>query len=285
MKVKKFLMVTLMAACGSVMGFADVLEVSAAPQPAQQRTRSTQRRSSRRPSRRTTNPVRGQVPPLASTTEGTDAEIISTADDDAANLPTRDGRTNPNQISPRNGRTNPNQASTPDAMGNPNSSIAPRAAVPTVDPDVMRAQLSNSLYQSEQRAQGYQQQLVDVQEKQDRVQARLDQIAVDIEPENIELALAGSGTARPELARERFRRQLENERTRLNAQLQTLSSSRTRLESVIATTDADIERLRARLGASQTTVTTDNPDTVPQNPITPENTVTPAPRDGVIPPR
>lgn len=283
MKVKKFLMATLMAVCGSVISVGDVLEVSAASQPAQQRT---QRRSSRRPSRRVTNPVRGQVPPLASTTESTDAEIISTTDDDAANLPTRDdGRTNPNQISPRNGRTNPNQTSTRDATGNRNSSSASRTAVPTVDADVMRAQLSNSLYQSEQRAQGYQQQLVEVQEKADNIQSRLDQIAIEIEPENIELAVAGSGSTRPELMRERYRRTLENEQTRLNAQLQTLSNSRTRLESVIATTDADIERLRARLGASEANVPTNNPDTAPQSPITPENSVTPAPRNPATPPR
>ncbi|MCP9494145.1 MAG: hypothetical protein MSG64_06790 [Pyrinomonadaceae bacterium MAG19_C2-C3] len=266
MKVKNFLMVTLMAACGSVISVADVLEVSAAAQPVQQRTQ-------RRPSRRVTNPVRGQVPPLASTTEGTDAEIISTADDDAANLPTRNAGTNRNQTS----------------TGNRNSSIVPRPAAPppapTVDPDVLRAQLSNSLYQSEQRAQGYQQQLVEVQEKQDNVQARLDQIAVEIEPENVELANAGSGSGRPELARERIRRRLENERTRLNAQLQTLSNSRTRLESVIASTDADIERLRARLGASETNVPTNTLNAAPQNPITPENTVTPAARDGIVPPQ
>lgn len=271
MRVKKLLMAMMMVSCGSVMSVADVLEVSAATQPVQQRTRSTNRR---RPSRRVTNPVRGQVPPRTSTTDGTDAEIVSTADDDAANLPTRNSAgTNRNQTSTRTGsRAN---STAPPAVASP----------PKVDSAVLRAQLSNSLYQSEQRAQGYQQQLVEVQEKADKVQTRLDQIAVDIEPENIELAIAGTGTSRPELVRERVRRTLENERTRLSAQLQTLTSSRTRLESVISSTDADIEKLRARLGSVEANATTNPPDGVPQNPITPENTVTPAPRDGVIPPR
>lgn len=122
-----------------------------------------------------------------------------------------------------------------------------------------------------------------MQEKEGNIQARLEQIAVDIEPENIELANAGSGSGRPELARERIRRRLENERTRLNAQLQTLITSRTRLESVIATTDADIERLRARINASEPNAAP-NTNTAPQNQITPENAVTPAPRDAVPPP-
>ena len=49
------------------------------------------------------------------------------------------------------------------------------------------------------------------------------------------------------MARDTRRRQLENEKGRLQAQLSILESSRVRLEQAIATADSEVDLLRARL--------------------------------------
>ncbi len=55
------------------------------------------------------------------------------------------------------------------------------------------------------------------------------------------------GTVHPEEARESRRRQLESERQRVQAQIAILETSRVRLEGAIATADAEVDLLRARL--------------------------------------
>ena len=62
---------------------------------------------------------------------------------------------------------------------------------------------------------------------------------------------AGFGTVRPEEVRETRRRQLENERSRVLAQIKILETSRTRLEAAITTADAEVDRLRRRLEARE----------------------------------
>jgi len=55
-----------------------------------------------------------------------------------------------------------------------------------------------------------------------------------IKPENIERSLAGVGSTRPEELREQRRRQLSIQRDGVLAQLQTIETSRTRLEAAVA---------------------------------------------------
>jgi hypothetical protein len=81
-------------------------------------------------------------------------------------------------------------------------------------------------------------QLSDVQKKEGEVQARLRQVEEDMRPENIEKVFALNGSTRPEELREQRRRQLETERTNLQAQLDRLSQSRARLETAVATAEA-----------------------------------------------
>ena len=81
-------------------------------------------------------------------------------------------------------------------------------------------------------------QLLDVQAKENDLQARARQLDEDLKPENIERALAGIGSTRPEELRESRRRQLNIERDGVRAQLKLVTTSRERLESTIRTAEA-----------------------------------------------
>ena len=90
-------------------------------------------------------------------------------------------------------------------------------------------------------------QLVDVQSKLADLGSRLDQVEYMLKPENIDKATQGYGSVRPEEVRESRKRQLENEKSRLQAQINILETSRTRLEQAITTADNEVDLLRARL--------------------------------------
>jgi hypothetical protein len=76
-------------------------------------------------------------------------------------------------------------------------------------------------------------QLIEVQAKEESLRARAQQLDEALKPENIERSLAGIGSTRPEELREARRRQLQAERDGIAAQLQTLETSRLRLEAAI----------------------------------------------------
>lgn len=103
------------------------------------------------------------------------------------------------------------------------------------------------LSNAEQRAENLHSQLRDLQEKEASVQARLEQVDYDMQPDNLNLRLATIGTLQPDKVRENLRLQLERERTRLSNQLNSLTASRQRLEATVADADAQVDRLRARL--------------------------------------
>lgn len=77
-------------------------------------------------------------------------------------------------------------------------------------------------------------QLLEVQAKEDALRIRLAQLDENIKPENIERSLAGIGSTKPEELRESRRRQLAIERDGVLAQLNTLATSRQRLETALA---------------------------------------------------
>lgn len=103
------------------------------------------------------------------------------------------------------------------------------------------------LTRAEQRAENLRMQQIDVESKLADLQARLEQTDWSMKPENIERLNAGYGSVRPEEARETRRRALEGERNRLLAQIKILETSRARLEQSVATADAEVDLLRARL--------------------------------------
>jgi len=103
------------------------------------------------------------------------------------------------------------------------------------------------LTRAEQRAEALRLQLIDVESKMADLHSKLDQVEYYLKPENIERATQGGGTVHPEDARDSRRRQLENERTRLQAQIKLYETSKARLEPSIAMADSEVDMLRAKL--------------------------------------
>lgn len=106
------------------------------------------------------------------------------------------------------------------------------------------------LTRAEQRAESLRAQQLDTESKLADAQSKLDQIEYQLRPENIERA-AGYGTVHPEEAREARRRQLESEKSRVLVQVKILETSRTRLETSVATADAEVDTLRQRIELQQ----------------------------------
>lgn len=103
------------------------------------------------------------------------------------------------------------------------------------------------LTRAEQRAEQVRSQLIDTQSKIADIEAKLEDVEYALKPENIDRVTQGMGTLRPEEVRESRRRQLENEKTRLQAQLKILENGKSRLEVSSANADAEVDSLRARL--------------------------------------
>jgi chromosome segregation ATPase len=106
------------------------------------------------------------------------------------------------------------------------------------------------LSRAEARSSALNTELRDVEAKTAELEARAEDIEFALKPENIERSTSGYGTTRPEELREQRRKQLENEKERVRKQLDQLAASRTRLEQAIATSDAEVDRLRKKLDAA-----------------------------------
>lgn len=106
------------------------------------------------------------------------------------------------------------------------------------------------LTRAEQRAEALRAQQVDVESKLADLSAKLDQVDYQLRPENIEQA-SGYGTTHPEEAREARRRQLENEKARLQSQVKILETSKERLEASLVTADAEVDSLRHKIELQQ----------------------------------
>jgi chromosome segregation ATPase len=122
------------------------------------------------------------------------------------------------------------------------------------------------LTRAEQRAEQLRSQLIDVQGKIADFESRLEQIEFALKPENIENSTAGYGSTRPEQARDARKKQLEGERSRVQAQLKLVENSKSRLEVAVANADSEVDLLRAKLqqrreamDAQQTTTETPKP--------------------------
>ena len=81
-------------------------------------------------------------------------------------------------------------------------------------------------------------QLLELEAQEAELRARAVQIDEDIKPENIQRSLAGVGSTKPEELREARRRQLETEKKIIEAQLVSLEQTKSRLQSDIATAEA-----------------------------------------------
>jgi hypothetical protein len=106
------------------------------------------------------------------------------------------------------------------------------------------------LTRAEQRAESLRSQQVDVESKLADLEAKLEQTEYQLRPENIQQA-SGYGTVHPEEARDARRRQLEGERSRLQAQIKILETSKDRLETALTTADAEVDSLRRKIELQQ----------------------------------
>jgi hypothetical protein len=98
---------------------------------------------------------------------------------------------------------------------------------------------------AQEKAASLRAQLSEVEAKQAELQTRLQTLEENLKPENIESSLAGVGSTKPEDLREQRRRQLEIERNGVQAKLNLLATSHTRLEQAIAQADAEAYRQSA----------------------------------------
>jgi chromosome segregation ATPase len=105
------------------------------------------------------------------------------------------------------------------------------------------------LSRAEQRASQLRTELREVQGKKGDLEAHLEQVEYELKPENIERAVAGYGTTRPEELRAQRQKQLENDRTRTRQQIDQLAASEGRIQQAIAASDVEIDRLQKKLEA------------------------------------
>ena len=89
-------------------------------------------------------------------------------------------------------------------------------------------------------------QLIDVKAREDDLKLRVQQLDENLKPENIERALAGVGSTRPEELREQRRRQLTIEKTRVVAQLEETAALRSRLETSLAAAEVEAYQQSAK---------------------------------------
>lgn len=97
-----------------------------------------------------------------------------------------------------------------------------------------------------ERVENLKLQLIDVKAREESTRLRSQQLDEALKPENIERALAGVGSTRPEELREQRRRQLTIEKTSVTAQLEELATQRLRLESAIASAESEAYQESAR---------------------------------------
>ena len=209
-----------------------------------------QSRKKKKRTRRTTTPVKRPVitnPTIAlpgSETSTSDPKIISTADQTTPDVETTT-ETQPKKPAKSTSSDSDNMQQTITTLSNQVNRLNDRLTAMQEDDRYLLDM--ERLTRAEQRSESLRAQLIDVQSKMADLQSKLEQVEYNLKPENIEQATQGYGSTRPEVARDTRRRQLENEKGRLQAQLNILESSRVRLESAIGTADSEVDLLRARL--------------------------------------
>lgn len=213
-----------------IVVFAIVLMTGLLVDSAAQKRKRTKRRTS---SPRITNPEIYQPSPADSNTNSSDSAAVSNANANANASPSEDPesmkrtiRTLSNQVDKLNDKLND--------MQNSQQSMV----------DLER------LSRAEQRSSQLRTELRDVESKKADLEAHLDQVENDLKPENIERAVAGYGTTRPEELRAQRQKQLENDRNRTRQQIDQLTASESRIQQAIATSDIEVDRLQKKLEAA-----------------------------------
>lgn len=206
--------------------------------------RRRKRRVRRAPRPVVTNPA--IAPPGSEQGAGTE-KIISTADENGSSVDANEEGTQPKKRVTRSGEANMQQ--TIDALSNQVNRLNDKLSqMQENDRSLIDME---RLTRAEQRAESIRSQMLDTESKLADLQARMDQVDYSLKPENIDRSIAGYGSVHPEEARESRRRQLENEKARLQAQINLLENSRTRLQASLSTAEAEVDLLRRRIDQKQ----------------------------------
>jgi hypothetical protein len=100
---------------------------------------------------------------------------------------------------------------------------------------------------AEKRAEKLRAKLLDLHMQEMYWQANLEELNYRLTPESMKQTLVFIGSPRPVDERlEALRARLENEKARVNRQLELLAANREKLEAAISRADAEVERLRQR---------------------------------------
>lgn len=200
----------------------------------------TTRRTKR--TKKTTKPVATPTP-LPRQTEAT---IISLADQDNDQNQTN---TTQNQTTQTQNTTQNTTQETP-SIANLNERITQLETKPKEDKDAKQKRLLMNLdilSRAEQRTETLRKQLFEMIEKQNTIQARLEQIAYDSRPDVIERYAATIGSLRPETVREARKNTLESEKRNLESFFTQISTARAMLEQNVEKADMMVEKLRLKL--------------------------------------
>jgi len=204
-------------------------------------------------SRRSTKPAAAKpvitnppvAPPDSKETPSSDVKIISTADPSAETTETQSTEAAKKAATPAQPGSEQDMQRTINKLSNQVDRLNDKLGTMQDDD---RYQLDmERLTRAEQRSEQLRSQLLDTETRTADIESRLEQIEYAIKPENIDRATQGYGSTRPEEAREARRRQLETDRMRLRAQLKILETSKARLETAVANSDAEVDLLRAKL--------------------------------------
>ena len=212
--------------------------VGVGAQKKKKRTRRTTRPAAPKPV--ITNPA--IAPPTATDANG-DVKIISTADQGTETDTTNQS---PNKkAKPTTEEPKEDIQQTITTLSNQVNKLTDRLTQMQEDD---RLQLDmERLTRAEQRAEQIRSQLIDTQSKIADLESRLEQVEYALKPENIEKTTQGMGTVHPEEARESRKRQLEGEKSRIQAQLKILETSKNRLEVSVANADSEVDLLRLKI--------------------------------------
>ena len=203
--------------------------------------RRRKRRVRRAPRPVVTNPAIAAPGSEQDSTGGTE-RIISTADENPVDAAENGAR-------PKKKSSDANMQQTIDALSNQVNRLNDKLS--QMQENERSLIDMERLTRAEQRAESVRAQMLDTESKLADLQARMDQVDYSLKPENIDRSIAGYGTVHPEDARDSRRRQLENEKARLQAQISLLENSRTRLQAALSTAEAEVDLLRRRMDQQQ----------------------------------
>lgn len=103
------------------------------------------------------------------------------------------------------------------------------------------------LTRAEHRAEALRAQLLDLQTKEIDLRARIEDLNYQLQPQNLQRALAFVGGVRMDELRDDLRKRIENEKRKASEQLELYTSNRERLEREIRDADAEVIRVRSRV--------------------------------------